>query len=197
MSSLFDQSALLQVAERLVEAAHRAGADASDAIAVRGVSQSVEVREGSVEESERSEGDNIGLRVLVGRRQAVVSTNDLIGEGIDTLAERAVAMARVAPEDQFAGLAEPELLARDFPDLDLLDPLLPSVDQLEEAARTVEIGGSFRVGRHRWHGAGNEPRVSRRLSWLKPQHWHAGDRRRWNSDGAGLRLFFRAALVRP
>jgi PmbA protein len=141
MSSLFDQSALLQVAERLVEAAHRAGADASDAIAVRGVSQSVEVREGSVEESERSEGDNIGLRVLVGRRQAVVSTNDLIGEGIDTLAERAVAMARVAPEDQFAGLAEPELLARDFPDLDLLDPQLPSVDQLEEAARTVETAG--------------------------------------------------------
>jgi len=141
MSSLFDQSALLQVAERLVEAAHRAGADASDAIAVRGVSQSVEVREGSVEESERSEGDNIGLRVLVGRRQAVVSTNDLIGEGIDTLAERAVAMARVAPEDQFAGLAEPELLARDFPDLDLLDPQLPSVDQLEETARTVETAG--------------------------------------------------------
>jgi PmbA protein len=141
MSSLFDQSALLQVAERLVEAARRAGADASDAIAVRGVSQSVEIREGSVEESERSEGDNIGLRVFVGRRQAVVSTNDLIGEGVDTLAERAVAMARVAPDDKFAGLADPELLAHEFPDLDLLDPDLPTVEQLEETARTVEKAG--------------------------------------------------------
>ena len=141
MSSLFDQSALLQRAEQLVDAARRAGADTADAVAVRGVSQSVEVREGSVEESERSEGDNMGLRVFVGRRQAVVSTNDLSGEGIDTLAERAVAMARVAPEDRFAGLAEPELLVRTIPDLDLLDPNLPSVEQLEETARTVESAG--------------------------------------------------------
>jgi PmbA protein len=141
MSSLFDQSALLQRAEQLVDAARRAGADTADAVAVRGVSQSVEVREGSVEESERSEGDNMGLRVFVGRRQAVVSTNDLSGEGIDTLAERAVAMARVAPEDRFAGLAEPELLVRTIPDLDLLDPNLPSVERLEETARTVESAG--------------------------------------------------------
>jgi PmbA protein len=141
MSSLFDQSALLRLGEQLVEAARHAGADAADAVAVRGISQSVEVREGSVEESERSEGDNIGLRVFVGRRQAVVSTNDLSGEGVDNLAERAVAMARVAPEDRFAGLAEPELLAHDIPDLDLLDPELPSVEQLEQMARTAESAG--------------------------------------------------------
>jgi len=138
MFSLFDQSALLRVAEQLVEAARRMGADTADAIAVRGVSLSVGVREGSVEESERSEADNVGLRVFVGRRQAVVSTNDLAGEGGDQLAERAVAMARVAPQDQFAGLADPELLVRDVPDLDLLDPDLPSVERLEEIARTTE-----------------------------------------------------------
>jgi PmbA protein len=141
MSSLFDQSALLRLGDQLVEAARHAGADAADAVAVRGISQSVEVREGSVEESERSEGDNIGLRVFVGRRQAVISTNDLSGEGVDKLAERAVAMARVAPEDRFAGLAEPELLARDIPDLDLLDPELPTVEQLEQMARTAESSG--------------------------------------------------------
>jgi PmbA protein len=141
MSSLFDQSALERLGDQLVEAARHAGADAADAVAVRGISQSVEVREGSVEESERSEGDNIGLRVFVGRRQAVVSTNDLSGEGIDNLAERAVAMARVAPEDRFAGLAERELLARDIPDLDLLDPELPTVEQLEQMARTAESAG--------------------------------------------------------
>lgn len=137
MSPLLDLSALTKLAERLVDAARRAGADAVDAMAVRGVSQSVEVRDGTVEESERSEGDHIGLRVLIGNRQAVVSTNDSAGD-VDELAQRAVAMARVAPEDRFAGLADPDLLARDFPDLDLLDPELPSVSQLEDKARAAE-----------------------------------------------------------
>jgi PmbA protein len=137
MNSLLDQSTLTSLAERLVAAAKRAGADAADAIAERGVSQSVEVRDGTVEESERSEGDDMGLRVLVGRRQAVVSTNDLTGD-IDELAARAVAMARAAPEDKFAGLAERDLLIGTIPDLDLLDPQLPSVAQLEETARAAE-----------------------------------------------------------
>jgi PmbA protein len=137
MNSLLDQSALTTLAERFVAAARRAGADAADAIAERGMSQSVEVRDGTVEESERSEGDSMGLRAFVGRRQAVVSTNDPAGD-VDELAARAVAMARVAPEDEHAGLAEPDLLAKTFPELDLLDPDLPSVAQLEEIARAAE-----------------------------------------------------------
>jgi PmbA protein len=137
MNSLLDQSALTTLAERLVAAARGAGADAADAIAQRGVSQAVELRDGTVEESERSEGDNMGLRVFVGRRQAVVSTNDLTGN-IDELAARAVAMARVAPEDAFAGLAAPDQLAKTIPDLDLLDPELPSVAELEARARAAE-----------------------------------------------------------
>jgi PmbA protein len=108
---------------------------------VRSVSLSVDVRDGAVEESQRSEGDDVGLRVLVGRRQAAVSTNDVTGakgNGLDALAERAVAMARAAPEDQFAGLADPALLARSFADLDLLDPDMPSVTVLEQRARAAE-----------------------------------------------------------
>ena len=138
MSTLFDQSGLTQIAERLVEAARRHGADAADAVAVRGISQSIEVRDGSVEASQRSEGDNVGLRAFVGRRQAVVSTNDLSGHGngvVDTIAERVVAMARAAPEDRFAGLAEPQWLARDLPDLDLLDEAMPSVQRPRGARR--------------------------------------------------------------
>src|ERR1700683_1280272 len=135
MPSLLDQSALSDLAERLVAAAQRAGADAADAIAVRGVSLSVEVRDGAVEESQRSEGDDVGLRVLVGKKQAAVSTNDLKGDGLDALAERAVAMARAAPEDRFAGLADAAQLARKFPALDLLDPDMPGVDELEARAR--------------------------------------------------------------
>ncbi|MBM3530872.1 MAG: TldD/PmbA family protein [Alphaproteobacteria bacterium] len=141
MNALFDQSALTALAERLVKAARAAGADAADAVAMRSVSQSVEVRDGAVEESQRSEGDDVGLRVLVGRRQAVVSTNDVRGDGVAALAERAVAMARVAPEDPYAGLADPELLARDFPDLDLADRALPEVAALEAAALRAEAAG--------------------------------------------------------
>jgi PmbA protein len=138
MNSLFDQSTLLDLTGRLVEAARRAGADQADAVAVRSVSLVVDVRDGAVEESQRSESDDIGLRVLVGHKQAAVSTNDLRADGLDALAERAVAMARVAPDDEFAGLADPALLARTFPDLDLLDREMPSVEALEERARIAE-----------------------------------------------------------
>jgi PmbA protein len=173
MSSLLDQSTLTDLAEQLVSAAKRAGADAADAIAVRSVSLSVEVREGNVEDSERAEGDDVGLRVLCGRRQAVVSTNDISHDGVATLAERAVAMARVAPDDPFAGLADPAMLAREIPDLDLVDPDLPTVAALEQAARATEsaalavqgvsksggasasagIGGIVLVTSHGFHGA--------------------------------------------
>jgi PmbA protein len=121
-----------------VEAARRAGADDADAVAVRSVSQAVEVRDGQVEESERSEGDDVGLRVLVGRRQAVVSSNDLSAARLAAMVERAIAMAKVAPEDAYAGLADPARLARDIPDLDLLDPVQPTVARLEELARRAE-----------------------------------------------------------
>src|SRR5262249_31792737 len=173
VADLFDQSALSRLAQQLVEAAKRAGADAADAVAVRGVSQGVEVRDGRVEESERSEGDDVGLRVLVGQRQAVVSTNDVSGDGVARLAERAVAMARVAPEDKYVGLADPALLARDFPDLDLLDPDVPTTAELERRAQEAEaaalavkgvtksggasasagIGGMVLVTRAGFHGA--------------------------------------------
>lgn len=136
-SGLFDQTALSELAQRLVEAAKRAGADAADAIAVRGVSQGVEIREGKVEESERSEGDDVGLRVFVGKRQAVVSTSD-IGGDVAKLAERAVAMAKVSPDDEYVGLADPALLAKQFPDLELLDPQMPSVAELERRALEAE-----------------------------------------------------------
>ncbi|RAI38148.1 TldD/PmbA family protein [Rhodoplanes roseus] len=141
MSSLFDQSALVTLAELLVTAARRAGADAADAIATRGVSLSVEVRDGTVEESTRSEDDDLGLRVLVGKRQAVVSTNDLARDGVDALAERAVAMARVAPEDPYAGLADATLLAKSIPDLDLVDHTMPDVSVLEARAQAAEAAG--------------------------------------------------------
>jgi len=141
MTSLLDQSSLTDLAESLVRAARKAGADAADAVALRSVSAAVEVRDGAVEESERSESDDLGLRVFVGRRQAVVSTNDIKGTGPAALAERAVAMARVAPDDPYAGLADAERLTKTFPDLDLVDPDIPATAHLEKLAREAEQAG--------------------------------------------------------
>ncbi len=150
MSLLLDASALAEHPERLIAAALSAGADAADAIAVHSISVGVEVREAQVEESERSEGDDLGLRVFLGQRQAVVSTNDLKIDASE-LAQRALAMARAAPEDPFAGLAGASELAREIPDLDLLDPVLPNVAQLEQLAKRAEaaalaIGGVTKSG---------------------------------------------------
>ena len=173
VDSLFDLTALTDRADRLVKAARAAGADAADAVAVRSMSLAIEVRDGKTEESERAEGDDLGLRVFVGRRQAVVSTNEATGNGAAALAERAVAMARVAPEDRFAGLADDKLLAHEFPDLDLIDRELPPVQKLEALARAAEqaalavkgvsksggasasagIGGVVLVTSHGFHGA--------------------------------------------
>src|SRR5919202_478874 len=144
MASGFDDGALARLMQDLVEAARRAGADAADAVAVIDTSLSAQVRLGRLEETQRSEETELGLRVFVGRRQAVASTSDPRPEGFSALAERAVAMARVAPEDPYAGLAPAERLARNAPDLDWFDVSPPSADELtnralraEEAARAV------------------------------------------------------------
>ncbi len=138
MKDLLDQSALSSLAESLVAAARKAGADSADSVAVRSVSIGVEVRDGALEESERSEGDDVGLRVFVGRKQAVVSTNDIHRTDVAQLAARAVAMAKVAPDDPYAGLADPALLSTKHPDLDLVDADIPDVAQLESRAREAE-----------------------------------------------------------
>ena len=136
MTQILDQSDLTDRAARLVEAARRAGADAADAVCVRGISLSVEVRLGKIEETGRAEGDDFTLRVFVGKRTANVSAN-VVSDPAE-LAERAVAMARVAPEDPYAGLADTDRLATTFPDLDVLDAAIPSAAEMTEAALAVE-----------------------------------------------------------
>ncbi|MBZ9860040.1 TldD/PmbA family protein [Mesorhizobium sp. CA12] len=121
----------------LVEAARRAGADAADAVAVRGRSAGVSVRLGKVEGTESSESEDVSLRVFVGQRVASVSATAAASDP-KALAERAVAMARVSPEDPFQGLADPALLARNLRDLDLFDPTEVSADELKEAALAAE-----------------------------------------------------------
>lgn len=135
MSITSDQALLDRVAA-LVEAARRAGADAADAVVLRSRSRSVAVRLGKVEGTESAESDDMSLRVFVGRRVASVSAT--AASDPRDLASRAVAMARVSPEDPFQGLAEPERLAREFADLDLVDMTEISAERLKEDALAAE-----------------------------------------------------------
>ncbi|MBR0661299.1 TldD/PmbA family protein [Neoroseomonas oryzicola] len=120
----------------LIAAAKRAGADAADAVLVASTALSVKRRLGAIEQLERAEGFDIGLRVFVGKRQAIVSSNDPDPRSFAALAERTVAMARVVPEDPFAGLAD--LVTIPPVDLDLEDPVEPSAESLLERAAAAE-----------------------------------------------------------
>lgn len=132
-------------ASALIDRARKAGADAADAVYSGDGSTSISVRLGKLEDVERSENEHIGLRVFVGKGSASIGSSDLADSALDELAARAVAMARAAPEDQYAGLAPEERLARDFPqDLDLVDAGEPDPVTLramalaaEDAARAV------------------------------------------------------------
>ena len=127
-----------EILENLIQAARKAGADAADALLVEGVSAGVSYRLGKLEDVERAESRDLGLRVFVGARVAFVSSTDLSEDRLAELPERAVAMAKLAPEDKYAGLAPRELLARDFPSLDLEDGSEPSTETLIERAKSVE-----------------------------------------------------------
>jgi PmbA protein len=132
---------LQDLSHALLDAALKAGADAADAIAVEGSSVSIEVHGGALEHAERSEGTDLGLRVLIGKRQAIVSSSDNRPETMRAMAERAVAMAREAPEDPFIGLADPDQLTRvrDASALQLEDTSAePSPDDLKSDALAAE-----------------------------------------------------------
>jgi PmbA protein len=137
-----DQPADLEtLAHALLDAARAAGAEAADALAVDGTSVSVDVLNGALEHAERAEGVEIGLRVLVGTRQACVSASDTRPETLAEMAARAVSMARLAPEDPYVGLAAPDALSpvRDAAALDLWDPGAdPDPAALESAALRAE-----------------------------------------------------------
>lgn len=136
MNDTNDAAKLADRVANLVEAAKRAGADAADAVAVRGRSTSVSVRLGKVEGTEASESEDMSLRVFVGQRVASVSAT--AASDPKTLAERAVAMAKVSPEDPYQGLADAALLAQSPRDLDLFDDTEVSAERLREDALAAE-----------------------------------------------------------
>lgn len=144
----------------LIQSARRQAADAADAVYSASSGLSVTLRLGRPEDVERSESIDLGLRVLIGHRQAIVSSSDTKPAALKLLVERAIAMAKAAPEDPYCGLGDSALLAQSPPDLDLLDSAEPTEAQLiaraasaEDAARAIPgvvnsegAGASFHKG---------------------------------------------------
>lgn len=160
-------------ASDIVARARKAGADAADAVLAASASVDVSVRLGALEDVGRSEEEELGLRVFVGQRSASVSTSDLSSQAMDALVERAVAMAREAPEDAWAGLApEERLLKGNIPDLDLFDRDEPSPASLKEAALAAEDSARSVGGVTNSEGASAS---ASRLAWaLATSHGFAG-----------------------
>lgn len=134
-----DKSSALDLASMLVERARHAGAEAAEVLIAESASLSVSWRLGRLEDVERSEGRDIGLRVFIGKKQATVSSTDTSQAALQPMIERAIAMARAAPEDPWCGLADKAQLARDWPDLDIEDKTPPlSAEELAALAAEAE-----------------------------------------------------------
>lgn len=149
----------LELLSDLVARAMRRGVTAADAVHIEGIAMSVSQNMGTREDLVRSEGGGIGLRVFFGKRQALTSTTDYSRAALETLLERTIAMARATPEDPYAGLAEPELLATTLPDLDLFDAHEPSGEELYARAAAAE-GTALAV-----HGVTNSAGAS--ANWVR------------------------------
>ena len=157
----------------IVTRARKAGADAADAVLGASASVEVSVRLGELEDVGRSEEEQLGLRVFVGQRSASVSTSDLSSAAMDALVERAVAMAREAPEDQWAGLApQDRLMTGPIPDLDLQDADDPAPATLKQTALAAEDAARAVPGVTNSEGGGAS---ASRVAWaLATSHGFAG-----------------------
>ncbi len=166
-----EQDTLSQLND-LIARARKAGADAADAVLVEGVSISHAQRLGKVEKLERAEGYDLGLRVLVGKKQAIVSSNDRSPAALAELVERALAMAKTVPEDPYCGLADTDQLCRDRIDLELEDPIEPAPELLIARAREAEDAARAVAGVTNSEGA--EASWSRARVWLAASNGFTG-----------------------
>ena len=154
--------------------ARRAGADAADTVLYHAVSHGVSWRMGALEDVERSEGLDLGVRLMFGRRQASVSTTDVSAASLGALIERCAAMAKAAPEDPYVGLAPADRLAKPpFPDLDLGDYAEPGAEALKDRARRCEEAALAVKGVVNSSGAGANYSEGRK--WFATSHGFFGE----------------------
>jgi PmbA protein len=166
------QRPLLDIAEDVMGRARRLGAEATDVLVVAGEAVEVEIRDRQIESVERSEGRDLGLRVFIGQSQAIVSASRFEAADLEAIAERAVDMAKAAPPDPFAGLADRGDIAREAPALDLADEASPTTDDLLALARAAEGAGLEIAGVTK--SAGASASASRRAMVLLASNGFAG-----------------------
>jgi PmbA protein len=145
MSIADNEAANIALAHKLIELTKAAGADAADVLVSDSASLSVSCRMGQLEDTERAESRDIGLRAMIGQKQAFVSGSAVDGEALQQLARRAVDMAQATPQDRYCGFAPEDRLSTDIPALDIADAYEPEADKLlsmavacEDAARSVD-----------------------------------------------------------
>ena len=172
---------MLNILEGLIRQAKKHGADSADALLGEAVSLRVARRQGAAEALERSEDFDLGLRVFVGRKQAIVSSTDRNPATLETLVERAVAMARAVPDDPYAGIADPADISTSWPDLDLFDASEPTAQHLIAAADEAEAAALGVKGITNSDGA--------EFSWGRDTGYYVasnGFSGSYSSSGAGL-----------
>jgi len=133
-----DPAALQDIAGDLVKTALSLGADSAEASVGESRSTDMSIRDGKLEDIERSESLDAGVRVFIGKQQAGVGFSDLSAQGRETAIARAVAMAKAAPEDPYSALAEADRLDNNPPEIEQFDPTVWSPDDLEKYANAVE-----------------------------------------------------------
>lgn len=158
--------------QMLLDKARAAGADTADVMFMRAEAMSHSQRLGEIDMLEREESTDLGLRVFVGKRQAVVSTTDLAPATLDELAERAVAMARAVPADDFCGIADPDQVTHDFPRIETADPEEPAPEVLIERARAAEEAALAVSGVTNSDGA--TANWSRHAGWIAASNGFSG-----------------------
>lgn len=170
---MLSPEAALDRAVQLVDKAKKAGADAADAVYLCDASTEVQVRLGALEDVVRSEGEEIGLRVFLGQRSATISSSSMNPDVLSGLVERALDMAREAPEDQYAGLAPQEMLLKGAPPaIDSDDGQDPDPQSLREAALACEDAARAVPGVTNSEGAGAS--AGRSIFALATSHGFAG-----------------------
>ena len=167
---------LASIAQDIVARAIKAGASSADALAIEASSVDIGVREGKIEKLEQSESREVGLRVFTGKSSAVVATSALTADSLDRVVEQAVAMAKAAPPDPLVGLADTDMLAESFPDLDLAAQDLPGVEDLKAMALEAEGAALSVKGVAKSGGAGGS--ASRRIVALAASNGFLGSYQR-------------------
>ena len=167
--------------QELLRLAKHYGAHKAEAVGAHGRSLSISVRGGALEDIDNSEGSDIGLRVFVGQRQACVSSSDLSKASLDKLAERAVAIAKLASEDPYCSLADRDKLATQAPDLEIFDPVDMDADTLLSRAKTLEAAALGVKGVNQAEGA--NAYITKGATWLVTSD---GFDNGWQSSSHGL-----------